>query len=140
MGWRDSLRATRDIRVLRSHYLPFPGAFEPRVGPDQTTLCLLAILNLGDRAFRTIRDRDGVAEKSHLYLARILELYANVIEMGHGIYGVEAASQYLLRRQRAWSYPGTVGHAGGRPAESKRLGSQESEPDATMASATYFAT
>jgi len=27
---------------------------------------------------------------------RILELYANVIEMGRGIYGVEAASQYYF--------------------------------------------
>jgi hypothetical protein len=42
--WRDVLRLTRDVRILRSHDLPFPGAFEPRVGPDQTTLCLLAIL------------------------------------------------------------------------------------------------
>ena len=40
---------------------------------------------------------------------RIFELYANVIEMGRGIYGVEAASQYyfgvhargLTRRQSA---------------------------------------
>jgi monofunctional biosynthetic peptidoglycan transglycosylase len=27
---------------------------------------------------------------------RILELYANVIEMGRGIYGVEAASQHYF--------------------------------------------
>src|SRR6476659_3880100 len=33
-------------------------------------LCLLAIFSL-DRAFRSIRDRDGVAEKSHLYLAQL---------------------------------------------------------------------
>ena len=67
---RDVLRLTRDVRILRSHDLPFPGAFEPCVGPDQTTLCLLAIFSL-DRAFRSIRDRDGVAEKSHLYLAEL---------------------------------------------------------------------
>src|ERR1043166_1467117 len=65
------LRATRDIRVLRSHDLPFPGTFEPCVGPDQTTLCLLAIFSLGDRAFGSIRYRDGVAEKSHLHLAQL---------------------------------------------------------------------
>src|SRR5689334_2090485 len=40
----------------------------------------------------------------------------------------------LFRRQRARSYAGTVGHAGGRPAESKRLGSQESEQHVAMAS------
>ena len=68
---RDVLRVARDARILRSHDLPFPGAFEPRVGPDQTTLCLLAIFSLGDRAFRSIRYGDGVAEKSHLYLAEL---------------------------------------------------------------------
>jgi Membrane carboxypeptidase (penicillin-binding protein) len=56
---------------------------------------------------------------------RILELYANVIEMGRGIYGVEAASQHyfgvsargLTRDSRqCWR----------RPAESERLGSDES--------------
>src|SRR5438270_6335294 len=46
----------------------------------------------------------------------------------------------LFRRQRARSYPGTVGHAGGGPAESERLGSQQSRQDVTMASATYSAT
>ena len=58
-------------RILRSHDLPFPGAFEPRVGPDQTTLCLLSIFILGDRAFRSIRYGDGVAEKSHLHFAQL---------------------------------------------------------------------
>src|ERR1700756_3759809 len=65
------LRATRDIRVLRGHDLPCPRTFEPRVGPDQTTLCLLAIFSRGDRAFRSIRYRNGVAEKSHLHLAEL---------------------------------------------------------------------
>src|SRR6185436_3164494 len=37
----------------------------------------------------------------------------------------------LFRRQRAWPNEGAVGHAGGGPAESERLGSQESEPDVT---------
>src|SRR5258707_13727104 len=46
----------------------------------------------------------------------------------------------LFRRQRAWSYAGTVGHAGGGPAESERLGSDESRQDVTMASATHSAT
>ena len=46
---------------------------------------------------------------------RILELYANVIEMGRGIYRVEAA---LFRRRRARSHAGAIGHAGGSPAES----------------------
>src|SRR6266705_2730551 len=46
----------------------------------------------------------------------------------------------LFRRQRAWSYAGTVGHAGGSPAESKRLGSDQSRQDVTMASATHSAT
>src|SRR4029077_16280956 len=68
---RDVLRLTRDVRILRSHDLPFPGAFEPCVGPDQTMLCLLAIFSFGDRAFRSIRYGNGVAEKSHLYLAEL---------------------------------------------------------------------
>src|ERR1700747_2940766 len=34
-------------------------------------LFLLAIFTLGDRAFRSIRYGDGVAEKSHLYLAEL---------------------------------------------------------------------
>src|SRR5438874_2555459 len=46
----------------------------------------------------------------------------------------------LFRRQRAWSYAGAVGHAGGSPAESERLGSDESEPDVALASAAHFAT
>src|SRR5262245_847131 len=46
----------------------------------------------------------------------------------------------LFRRQRAWSYAGTVGHAGGSPAESKTLGSDETEQDVAMASAAHFAT
>src|ERR1700758_1451576 len=68
---RHLLRLTRDARILRRYDLPFPGAFEPRVGPDQTTLCRLTIFGLGDRAFRSIRYGDGVAEKSHLYLAQL---------------------------------------------------------------------
>src|SRR6478672_13926662 len=46
----------------------------------------------------------------------------------------------LFRRQRAWSYAGTVGHAGGRPTESERLGSNETEQDVAIASAAYSAT
>src|SRR6478752_7720872 len=46
----------------------------------------------------------------------------------------------LFRRQRAWSYAGTVGHAGGRPAESERLGSDETEQDVAMAPAAHSAT
>src|SRR5438874_13674009 len=46
----------------------------------------------------------------------------------------------LFRRQRARSYAGAIGHAGGGPAESERLGSEESEPDVTTASAPHSAT
>src|SRR5256886_10164158 len=46
----------------------------------------------------------------------------------------------LFRRQRARSYAGAVGHAGGRPAESERLGSDESGSDVALASATHSAT
>src|SRR5438552_16829923 len=46
----------------------------------------------------------------------------------------------LFRRQRARSYAGPIGNAGGRPAESERLGSDEAGQDVTMASAPYFAT
>src|SRR5437868_4003173 len=46
----------------------------------------------------------------------------------------------LFRRQRARSYAGPVGHAGGRPAESERLGSDESRREVTLASAAYSAT
>src|SRR6478672_1678648 len=46
----------------------------------------------------------------------------------------------LFRRQRARSYAGTVGHAGGSPTESERLGSDEAGPNVTLASAAHFAT
>src|SRR5450755_3087892 len=46
----------------------------------------------------------------------------------------------LFRRQRARSYAGAVGHAGGGPAESERLGSGESEREVAVASATHSAT
>src|SRR5438067_3545136 len=46
----------------------------------------------------------------------------------------------LLRRQRAWSHAGTVGHARGRPAESERLGPDETWRDVAMASAAHSAT
>src|SRR5437762_2205789 len=46
----------------------------------------------------------------------------------------------LFRRQRARSYAGAVGHAGGGPAESERLGSDEARQDVTLASAAHFAT
>src|SRR5882724_4657338 len=46
----------------------------------------------------------------------------------------------LFRRQRARSYAGAVGNAGGGPAEPERLGSDESRQNVTMASAAYFAT
>src|SRR5882724_5967292 len=40
----------------------------------------------------------------------------------------------LFRRQRARSYAGTVGNAGGGPAESQRLGSGEARREVTTAS------
>src|SRR5207249_485778 len=46
----------------------------------------------------------------------------------------------LFRSQRARSYAGPIGHAGGRPAESERLGSDEAGQDVTLASAPYSAT
>src|SRR5438874_13447911 len=46
----------------------------------------------------------------------------------------------LFWRQSARSYAGAVGHAGSGPAESERLGSDESRQDVTMASATHSAT
>src|SRR5438477_5764832 len=46
----------------------------------------------------------------------------------------------LFRRQRARSYAGSIGNAGGRPAESERLGSDEAGQDSPMASAPYSAT
>ncbi len=66
---------------------------------------------------------------------RILELYANVIEMGRGIYGVEAASQYYFGVQRARADAGAIGAAGGGAAESERVGSGETGSDVTAASA-----
>src|SRR5215471_2381230 len=45
----------------------------------------------------------------------------------------------LFRRQRARSNEGAVCNAGGRPAESERLGSEEPEPDVAMASAAHSA-
>ena len=71
---------------------------------------------------------------------RILELYANVIEMGRGIYGVEAASQHYFRVSARGLTRAAVGHAGGGPAESERLGSDEAGQDVTMASAAHSAT
>src|SRR5204863_3366310 len=46
----------------------------------------------------------------------------------------------LFRRQRARSYAGPIGNAGGRPAESERLGPDETWRDVTMASAAHSAT
>src|SRR5213079_3641260 len=46
----------------------------------------------------------------------------------------------LFRRQRARSYAGPIGNAGGRPAKSERLGSDEARENITMASAPYSAT
>src|SRR5947199_3853282 len=46
----------------------------------------------------------------------------------------------LFRRQRARSYAGPIGNAGGRPAESARLGSDQAGQDITLASAPYSAT
>src|SRR5207247_3337096 len=46
----------------------------------------------------------------------------------------------LFRCQRARSYTGPIGNAGGRPAESERLGSDEAGQDVAMASAAHFAT
>src|SRR5439155_1942025 len=45
----------------------------------------------------------------------------------------------LFRRQRARSYAGALGHAGGRPAESERLGSDEARPYVALASAAHSA-
>ncbi len=70
---------------------------------------------------------------------RILELYANVIEMGRGIYGVEAASQHYFGVSSHGLTRGAVGHADGSPAESEGLGSGEAEQDIALAPATYFA-
>src|SRR5204862_5327474 len=46
----------------------------------------------------------------------------------------------LFRRQRARSYAGPIGNAGGRPAESERVESDEAVQDVAMASAPYSAT
>ena len=46
----------------------------------------------------------------------------------------------LFRCQRTRSHEGAIGNVGGGPAESERLGSPESEPDVTMASAAHSAT
>src|SRR5438046_5354590 len=46
----------------------------------------------------------------------------------------------FFRRQRARPNAGPIGNAGGGPAESERLGSDEAGPDVTLASAAYFAT
>src|SRR2546421_8363356 len=46
----------------------------------------------------------------------------------------------LFRRQRARSHAGAVGHAGGGPAESERLGSDEAGQKVTTASAAHSAT
>src|SRR5215470_19536965 len=46
----------------------------------------------------------------------------------------------LFRRQRARSNEGAVCNAGGGPAQSERLGSEEPKPDVAMASAAHSAT
>src|SRR5437764_7004026 len=46
----------------------------------------------------------------------------------------------LFRHQRARSYAGPIGNAGGRPAESERLGSDEAGRKVTTASAAHSAT
>src|SRR2546430_13672272 len=46
----------------------------------------------------------------------------------------------LFRRQRARSYAGPIGNAGGRPAKSERVGSDEAGQDVKLASAAHSAT
>src|SRR5205823_10108332 len=46
----------------------------------------------------------------------------------------------LFRRQRARPNEGAIGHAGGRSAESERLGPDKTWWDVTMASAAHSAT
>lgn len=50
---------------------------------------------------------------------RILKLYATVIEMGRGIYGIGSRLAALLRCQRARSHAGAVSDARGGPAKSE---------------------
>jgi monofunctional biosynthetic peptidoglycan transglycosylase len=69
---------------------------------------------------------------------RILELYANVIEMGRGICGVEAASRYYLASTRGLTREQSAVLAA--ILRIRRLGSPGIEPDVTMASATHSAT
>ena len=70
---------------------------------------------------------------------RIMELYAERDRDG-GFPRGRSSFKGLSGRQRAWSYAETVGHAGGSPAESERLGSDEAEQDVAMASAAHSAT
>ena len=69
---------------------------------------------------------------------RIPELYANVIEMGRGIYGVEAASQHYFG-VTSHGLTGGVGHADGSPAESEGLGSGEAAGYCVAASNVFCA-
>jgi monofunctional biosynthetic peptidoglycan transglycosylase len=60
--------------------------------------------------------------ESTLSKPRILELYLNVVQFGPGVYGVEAASQQLLRSRRRHALSdGRSGGAGRRVAGAERL-------------------
>jgi monofunctional biosynthetic peptidoglycan transglycosylase len=52
--------------------------------------------HLLDRVAQQCKTRWVFTREALLPKRRILELYANVIEMGRGIYGVEAASQHYF--------------------------------------------
>ncbi len=58
---------------------------------------------------------------------RILELYANVIEMGRGIYGGGSGRAAFLRHERARANAGAIGPASGGTAESQGLESGATE-------------
>src|SRR4029077_11134068 len=89
-----------------------------------------------ERTGIVLHDLDGGAVAEAAHPGAVCKRYRDGPRDLRGRSGLAA----LFRRQRARSYAGAVGHAGGGPAESERLGSDEAGPDVTLASAAHFAT
>src|SRR4026208_874834 len=89
-----------------------------------------------ERTGIVLHDLDGVAVAEAAHPGAVCKRHRD------GARDLRGRSRFaaLFRRQRARSYGGPIGIAGGRPAESERLGSDEAGQDLTLASAPYSAT
>jgi hypothetical protein len=89
-----------------------------------------------ERTGIVLHDLDGGAAPEAAYHGAVCKRDRDGARDLRGRSGLAA----LFRGQRAQSDARAVGHAGGSPAESERLGSNEAGQDVALASAAYFAT